>query len=217
MKTNTENKFVFKDNRPFKEKTLDFLQSLMFWKGRKKGMIFTRNIYLDELRAVFFPKNFYEKYHYLGSIPYREEGKLFKALYPLVLAMDYEAKPKWCPRWVLRFLHLFGSDNSIVRVRNFTLHNLEKKLTKGMMMWDYKTKWTEYDLRISINAPQHLQDLANYIETGYFSKGRQEELVEQIRAIDPDAKIVWGSVDRLVEQYNKLNGKPDQDTYDYIS
>jgi hypothetical protein len=123
MKTDKENKFVFKDNRPFKEKTLDFLQSLMFWKGRKKGMIFTRNISLDELRAVFFPKNFYEKYHYLGSVPYREDGKLFKALYPLVLAMDYEAKPKWCPRWVLRFLHLFGSDNSIVRVRNFTLHN----------------------------------------------------------------------------------------------
>ena len=31
MKANTENKFVFKDNRPFKEKTLDFLQSLFFW------------------------------------------------------------------------------------------------------------------------------------------------------------------------------------------
>ena len=78
MKTNIENKFEFKDNRPFKEKTLDFLQSLLFWKGRKKGMIFTKNISLDELRAVFFPKNFYEKYHYLGSVPYREEGNCSK-------------------------------------------------------------------------------------------------------------------------------------------
>ena len=58
MKTDKEHKFVFKDNRPFKEKILDFLQSLMFWKGRKKGMIFTRNISLNELRAVFFSKKF---------------------------------------------------------------------------------------------------------------------------------------------------------------
>lgn len=204
MKTNEGSTFKFKDNRPFKQKSFDFLQSLLFWKGRKKGMIFTRDISLAEIRAVFFPKNFYEKYLYLGQVPYRQDGKLFRALYPLVLAMDYEAKPKWCPRWFLRFLHLFGSDNSIVRVRNFTLHNLERKLTKGMIIWDYKTKWTEYDLRISISAPQHLQDLADYIEDGYYSKGRQEELVGQIKAIDPDAKIVWGSVDRLVDQLNRL-------------
>jgi hypothetical protein len=42
-------------------------------------------------------------------------------------------------------------------------------------------------------------------------------LVGKIKAIDPEAKIVWGSVDRLVEQYNKLNSKTGQDTYDYIS
>jgi hypothetical protein len=130
MKTNTESKFIFKDNRPFKEKIVGFFTKSYVLEGKKKRNDFTRDIFFDEIRAVFFPKNFYEKYHYLGSVPYREDGKLFKALYPLVLAMDYEAKPKWCPRWVLRFLHLFGSDNSIVRVRNFTLHNWEKKTYK---------------------------------------------------------------------------------------
>jgi hypothetical protein len=49
-----------------------------------------------------FLKDF-EKYGYLGT-PYNEDGYYFKALYPLVLAMDYEAKPKLCPRWFLRFL-----------------------------------------------------------------------------------------------------------------
>lgn len=153
-----------------------------------------------DIRAVFFPMNFYEKYHYLGSVPYNEKGALFKALYPLVLAMDYEAKPKWCPRWFLRFLHLFGSDNSIVRVRNFTLHNLEKKLTKGIMMMDWKTKWNDYDLRISIYAPEHLQELASAIENRFYSRGRQTELFEQIKAIDPEASIMWGSVSRLEKQ-----------------
>ena len=125
-----KNKFALKDNRTFKEKAIDFAQSLLFWRGRKKGIIHTINITFDHIRAVFFPKDFYEKYHYLGAVPYKESSDLFKAIYPLVLAMDYEAKPKWCPRWFLRFLHLFGSDNSIVRVRNRFLHDLGRRLTK---------------------------------------------------------------------------------------
>ena len=201
-------KFDFKDNRPFGEKLKSFLQSLLFWKGRKKGMIHTRNITLDDFRYIFFPKDFAEKYGYLGTSVWNEKSDYFKALYPLVLALDYEAKPKWCPRWFLRFLHVFGSDRSIVRVRNFTLHNLERKLTKGIAFVDWKTKWSDYDLRISIHAPAHLQNLASAIEREFYSRGRQNELAEQIKKIDPDARIVWGSVKRLEEQLEELeNGK----------
>jgi hypothetical protein len=203
--------------KPFKEKVVDTIKGLLFWRGRKKGMIYTRDITLDDIRAVFFPENFYEKYKYLGSVPYRELGTVFKAMYPLVLAMDYEAKPKGCPRWFLRFLHLFGSDNSIIRVRNLTLHNLKVKLTKGIMMNDYKTKWADYDLRISISAPEHLHNLANAIEGEYFSQGRQKELAEQIKELDPNASIIWGNVNRLVKQYNDLKDKTNEDVYDYIS
>jgi len=176
--------------------------------GRKKGMIHTMNIGFKDVWAVFFPKDFGEKYRYLGTSVWREDSKYYKALFPLVLALDYEAKPKWCPRWFLRFLHLFGSDNSIVRVRNRRLHNLENKLTKGIMFVDWKTKWSDYDLRISIYAPNHLQNLANDIERGFYSRGRQEELVEQIKAIDPNASIIWGSIERLEKQLEELeNGK----------
>jgi hypothetical protein len=182
---------------------------MVLFKGKKQGMIHTIDIRLNDLRAVFFPKNFEEKYKYLGSVPYREDSSLFKVLYPLVLAMDYEAKPKWCPRWFLRFLHLFGSDNSIVRIRNWKLYNLEKKLTRGLLFVDYKTKWADYDLRISIRAPEHLQFLASAIEREYYSQGRQKELVEDIKKLDPNARIVWGSIDRLVEHYNKLVDERD--------
>ena len=66
----TTSKFgPFKDNRPFKEKALDFLQSLLFWRGRKKGVIYTRNINWNDIREIFFPQNFNEKYGYLGSVP----------------------------------------------------------------------------------------------------------------------------------------------------
>lgn len=204
MKTDKENKFVFKDNRPFEEKSLDFLQSLLFWKGRRKGMIYTMDISWRDIRSVFFPKNFRERYEYLGSVPYRENTELFNAIYPLVLAMDYQAKPKWCPRWFLRFLHLFGSDNSIIRVRNLYLHNLEKKLTKGIIMWDYKTKWTNYDLRISISGPEHLVNLSRAIEQDYYSRGRQDEIEKKIKKLDPNFTVIRGSVDNLIKQYNNL-------------
>lgn len=205
-----ESKSKIKDNRPLSQKVGYFLEGLLFWKGRSKGMIYTRDIDLDDIREVFFPNGFEEKYGYLGSVPYDEKSELFKAMYPLILAMDYEAKPKWCPRWFLRFLHLFGNDKSIVRVRNFTLHNLYKKLTKGIMLIDYKTKWEWYDLRISISAPKHLQDLASAIENDFYSRGRQEEIVEKILELDSKASIIWGSVDRLIKQYNELVDKKSE-------
>jgi len=199
-------KFDYKDNRATSIKVKDFAQSMLFWKSRKKGMIQTRNIELDDFRYIFFPKGF-EKYGYLGTQLWNEDGVYFKALYPLVLAMDHEAKPKLCPRWFLRFLHIFGNDKSIVRVRNRKLHNLLNQLTKGIAFIDWKTKWESYDLRISIHAPQHLQDLAEWIERGFYNEGRQEELVEQIKSIDPNANIILGSIDRLKKQLKKLENK----------
>ena len=202
-----KNKFKIKDNRPLNIKVKSFLQSILFWKGRSKGMIRTRDITLEDIREIFFPKTFSEKYSYLGAIPYRDDSDISKAILPLILAMDYEAKPKWCPRWFLRFLDVFGNDKSIVRVRNRRLHNLSRKLTKGIMMWDYKTKWENYDLRISISAPKYLQDLADDIEHGFYSRGKQQELVEQILTIDPNAPIIWGSIKRFEKQLEKLESK----------
>ena len=72
------------------------------------------------------------------------------------------------------------------------------------MMWDYKTKWENYDLRISISAPKYLQDLASDIERGFYSRGRQQELVDEILKLDPNAPIIWGSIKRFEEQLEEL-------------
>jgi hypothetical protein len=199
-----KSKFEFNDNRSFKEKLFDFLQSLLFWRGRQKGMIRTRNIHVwEDFKYIFFPSGF-SRYGYLGTHLWNKNGACFNALYPLVLALDYEAKPKWCPRWFLRFLHVFGSDKSIVRVRNQTLYKLKQKLTKGIAFVDWKLKWSNYDLRISIHAPSHLQDLADDIEHGFYSRGKQKELVAEIKKLDPNARITWGSIKKLEEQLMKL-------------
>jgi hypothetical protein len=170
---------IFYKPPTFKDRVISLKYFIFFWKGRSKGIVYTRDIKLDDIRYIFFPKGF-ERYGYLGTQIWNEGDTYFKALYPLVLALDYEAKPKWCPRWFLRFLHVFGADKSIVRVRNERLNNLLTKLTKGIGFNDWKTKWCEYDLRISISAPKHLQDLANDIESGVYSRGRQEELVKAV-------------------------------------
>jgi len=174
---NKNNKFYVK--KPFKQRAINFAHSLVFWRGRKKGIIHTRNIEWEDIRYIFAPEKSHEKYGYLGCVPYDENSKIFKAMLPLVLAMDYEAKPKWCPRWFLRFLDVFGNDRSIVKVRNHKLHNLHRKLTKGIRLNDYKTKWQWYDLRISITAPDYLQNLADDIESGFYKRGEKYEKEQQ--------------------------------------
>lgn len=179
---------------------------MKIFKGRKYGIVHTMDIELDDIRAVFFPKNFHEKYRYLGAIPWGDEMSELKAL---VVAMDYEARPWWCPRWFLRFLHLFGSDNSIVRVRNRRLHDLSKRLTKGIMMWDYKTKWSDYDLRISISAPQYLQNIADAIEQYIYRKGYREELITQVKRLQPEFKDTWKTTSDLENLIASLQEKEE--------
>lgn len=190
MKIDKKSKFYVPPS-PFKQRVINFFKSLLFWKGRKKGMIHTMNLEWNDVRAVFFPKNFHEKYGYLGSVPWNEEDDIFKVMEPLVIYMDYKAKPWWCPRWVLRFLHLFGSDNSIVRVRNWTLHNLSKKLTKGYLITDYKTKWTWYDLRIYIHGTDDMYNLALAIEQRYYERGRRLDLINKLSKLTGNDKKAY--------------------------
>ena len=196
---------------PLKERVKDFFQSLLFWKGRRKGMIHTRDITWEDIRKIFFPRDFYEKYQYLGSVPYNELGPIFEAMEPLVIFMDYKARPWWCPRWFLRFLHLFGNDNSIVRVRNRFLSNLNHKITGYIMLMDYKTKWKDYDLRISVVGDRQVQNLADAIESRYYEVGYREDLADQIKELDPNTEFNSGytpsslnrELERLVEEADK--------------
>lgn len=183
---------------------------MILFKGKKHGMIHTMDITLDHIRAVFFPRNFYEKYHYLGSVPYNEGGDIFKAMEPLVIFMDYKARPWWCPRFVLRFLHLFGMDNSIVRVRNRVLAGILVRITKGYLIFDYKTKWHSYDLRISIYGDEQMQDLATSIEDRLYDVGYREDLADQIRTLNPGTKYTKSSsVGTLKEELNRLEKRYD--------
>lgn len=178
---------------------------MILFKGKKKGMVHTQNITMDHIRKVFFPRTFYERYRYLGSVPFNEEGDIFKSLEPLIIFLDYKAKPKWCPRWFLRFLYLFGNDNSIVRVRSAKLSNLFRKLTKGYSIWDYKTKWTDYDLRISVMGNHQVSFLADAIEAKYYEDGRRTDLAEKIKELDPETKYTNGyTITTLNEEYNRL-------------
>jgi len=185
---------------PFKERVINFFQSLLFWRGRKKGYIHTRNITWGDIRAVFFPLDFWERYSYLGSVPWKESGEIFLAMEPLVIFMDHKARPRWCPRWFLRFLHLFGDDNSIVRVRNRTLSNLKRRLTRGYGIVDYKTKWSDYDLRISIAGNDQMWFLSDAIEHQFYNRGYRIHLADRIKEIDPNTIYDKGHTVRMLEE-----------------
>lgn len=153
------------------------MKDMVVFSGYKHegGFVHFRDITLSDIRAVFFPKNSHEKYSYLGSVPSETEGDFFKAMEPLVIFMDYKARPWWCPRFVLRFLHLFGMDNSLVRVRNRWMSNLLTRLTKGILLYDWKTKWEWYDLRISIHGTDQMWWLADAIEGHFYREGKRKE------------------------------------------
>ncbi len=115
-----------------------------------------------------------------------------------------------CPRFVLRFLHLFGMDNSIVRVRNRVLAGILVRITKGYLIFDYKTKWHSYDLRISIYGDEQMQDLATSIEDRLYDVGYREDLADQIRTLNPGTKYTKSSsVGTLKEELNRLEKRYD--------
>jgi len=138
-------------------------------KGRKHGMVYLQDITLGDIRAIFFPMDTHEKYKYLG-ISYnifRVNSKNAQLLNDFYEFVDSKIKPWWCPRWFLRFLHLFGNDNSVVRVRSQRLHKLLRWLTDGVTIQQVKTKFGT--LRIY----------------GYFTEEIQNRITELEKEINP--------------------------------
>jgi hypothetical protein len=136
---------------------------------QKSKLNFTRmNTFFNTIQRVFFPTNFTQKYSYLGRIPLKSEEPYFQALVPLILAMDRRAKPKWCPRWVLRILAHLSVKGPYVK--NPMAYKIYKNLTKGIWFVDWKTKWEPCDLRISIYGPDDLLDMADSIESDFYRK-----------------------------------------------
>lgn len=188
------------------------IKNITISKGKKakSGPVHTMDVAISDLIKVFKPKTFSDKYSYIGSVPWNEKGDLFKIMEPLVIFIDYKMRPTWCPKWLLRFLHLFGNDNSIVRVRNWKLHRLFKKITKGYQLTDYKTKWEWYDLRISVRGCEQVNDLADMIETSYFRKGKREELINDIKSIENDFNSEYMSLTGLQEHYDSLTSENEE-------
>ena len=129
-----------------------------------------------DLVKVFFPTTLSEKYRYLGYIhnPYcnatTAEGYMARELvWNFVRLLDSKAKSWWTPRWFLRFLHLYGNDNSVARVRSRTLHNLHRKLTKSLFIVDMKTKWSIDGIRIYGYFDDECNQRLRYMEEVIYS------------------------------------------------
>jgi hypothetical protein len=140
------------------------IKDIVISKGKKaeRGPVHTMDITVGHVLKCVFPERGNE-YDYLGYAWYNinKDGTLSAAnrlLRGFFKQVDKVARPWWCPRFVLRLLHLFGSDNSIVRVRNWKLHNLERRLTKGIAITD--TKWKYDSFRIYGYFTEELDQLA---------------------------------------------------------
>ena len=141
------------------------IKDIVISKGKPapSGRVHSMDITVGHVLKCVFPERGFE-YDYLGYAWYNinkdgtlnAEDRLLRGFFKQV---DKVARPWWCPRFVLRLLHMFGSDNSIVRVRNWKLHNLELRLTKGISITD--TKWKYDSFRIYGNFTEELDQLAS--------------------------------------------------------
>ena len=75
------------------------------------------------------------------------------------------------------------------------------------MIYDYKTKWTDYDLRISVYGNMQMYNLAYSIEHMFYEDGYRKDLYEQIFEIDPETKFTKGHTSTsLREELKRLGG-----------
>jgi hypothetical protein len=140
------------------------IKDIVISKGRKAqiGPVHTRDITLEDIYRCFYPKRGYE-YDYLGYAYYhvKEDGTLSKQeqiVKDFLQQVDAVVKPKYCPRFVLHLLNLFGNDKSIVRMRSLKLHNMFYRLTGGIRITDMKWKYDSF--RIYGSFTKELDQLA---------------------------------------------------------
>ena len=59
------------------------------------------------------------------------------------------------------------------------------------MMMDWKTKWNDWDLRISVYAPMEVQNLADDIEHSFAKRGYRKHLLERAKDMNIDLENKW--------------------------
>lgn len=79
------------------------------------------------------------------------------------------------------------------------------------MIWDYKTKWNDYDLRISVRGNEQMNFLCRAIESKFYNSGLRESLAERIKELYPDSKFHAGyDVSTLKEELDRLEDQTEE-------
>lgn len=138
------------------------MRRIIISKGKpaKSGPVHTRDISVRDVIDCFFPKKG-EEYSYLGYAYYTPKTFVGTILLDFFKEVDKVARPKWCPKFYLRLLKLFGNDNSVVRIRNYYLSSKYSKITKGIMITDMKWKYDSF--RIYGNFTEELDNISKEV------------------------------------------------------
>ena len=110
---------------------------------RIRKTIFTFKENCLNLWECFFPNPSYQ-WGYLGYAYWNIGSSNYPIVEEFFKGIDKTVRPWWCPKWFLRLLHLYGNDNSIVRVRYRWIHNLYRGMTKGIFITDMKWKYESF-------------------------------------------------------------------------
>lgn len=119
---------------------------LIFIKDKMSSKIYSYKKLLLDIWACFFPNEF-NYYSYLGfclNIYVNSKSNEHKLLNTIFKLIDNEAKPKWCPRWFLRLLNLFGNQY----IKNKRISGVLNGLLKGIRITNISTRHHNNDIKL---------------------------------------------------------------------
>lgn len=87
-----------------------------------------------EIKKAFFPgKEFAYRYRHVGYSHPSVPVPWIPIVEDAIVKIEREMWPKWMPMWSKRLIHYLATDNSVVRIKYWWAHKIERKLRKGML------------------------------------------------------------------------------------
>lgn len=113
---------------------------------------------LDEIKKIFFPgERFSDIYRHVGYSSLGVPDPWKPTVKQCVIDIEKLMWPKYLPFWFKRLIHYLATGNSVVRVKHWWAYDLEKRITKGIIIQDIKDKFAT--LRIYGYFTKEIQEI----------------------------------------------------------
>lgn len=118
---------------------------------------------IKQLRRIFFPKNFQEKFSHVGYSHLGVPGPWKPHAMSAIKDIEKLMWPQWwLPMWTKRLIHYLATGWSVVRLNYRFWYNIRERLTKGCIIRDVKDKYAS--IRIYLSGTEEMYNIVRKAE-----------------------------------------------------